>query len=208
MLIEMIVSFIIILAGVWFLAEVLQGAWYESIVPNLAARVLLAAILLTALQIFSHLRMETLLSDNLPMLIASGILWVGAFWAILQFAASHALGLGVAGMLVLTSLAGLASDGVAGLGSRSPRIDTAKPAKKAVRIRSSNSPTAVTQLNVYPERARRADGPAETRPTESAQSGQNAAKPDLAGDNSNQNNKPDLSKPVPAPTTDAAKKSP
>jgi hypothetical protein len=154
MALEFIVSFVIILAGVWFLAEVLQGAWYESVVPNLAARVLLASILLTGLQLLSHIRIETLLSDNLPMLIASGILWVGAFWAILQFATNHALGLGVAGMLVLTCLAGLASDGIQGLGSNSPRINTAKPAKKAMRIRTSNSPTAISQLNVYPERAR------------------------------------------------------
>lgn len=208
MLIEMIVSFIIILAGVWFLAEVLQGAWYESIVPNLAARVILAAILLTALQLFSHLRMETLLSDNLPMLITSGILWVGAFWAILQFAASHALGLGVAGMLVLTCLAGLASDGVAGLGSRSPRIDTAKPAKKAVRIRTSNSPTAVNQLNVYPERARRAPESADNQNAAPAQPASATAKPDTVKDNSKQATKPEQTKSTTTPPTDPAKKSP
>ncbi|MFM7130055.1 MAG: hypothetical protein ACKO5E_04145 [bacterium] len=216
MLLEIIVSFIIILAGVWFLAELLQGAWYESVVPNLAARVLLAAILLTALQIFSHIRMETLLSDNLPMLIASGILWVAAFWAILQFAASHALGLGVAGMLVLTCLAGLASDGIAGLGSASPRIDTAKPAKKAMRIRTSNSPTAVSQLNVYPERARKAASPADgSTPTPAqsfnaapAQTPADATKPQVSGDNKSQALNPEVNKTAPGQPTDTTKKSP
>lgn len=153
MVIELIVSFIIILAGVWFLTEVMQGAWYESIVPNLPARVLAASLIFTCLQVYSHIRIENLLGDGLPYLIASGIIWVGGFWAILQFATNHALGLGIAGMLILTSLSGLASDGIQGLG-RSPRINTSAPIKKSVRMPRYNAPVTPFQLPSDTNKAR------------------------------------------------------
>ena len=138
MIIEWITTFLIILSGVWFLTEVLQSSWYESVVTNLIPRLLIASLILTAVQVTSHLRMETMLSEGLPYLIGSGILWVGCFWAILNFATNHALGLGVAGMLILTSLSGMASDGLKGIG-QSARIDTRKPAKKSVRTKRYNS---------------------------------------------------------------------
>lgn len=138
MIIEWITTFIIILSGVWFLTEVLQSAWYESVVTNLIPRLLLASLILTTVQIVSHLRLENMLGEGLPYLIGSGILWVGCFWAILNFATNHALGLGVAGMLILTGLSGLASDGLQGIG-QSARLDTRKPAKKSVRTKRYNS---------------------------------------------------------------------
>ena len=144
MIIEWITTFLIILSGVWFLTEVLQSSWYESVVTNLIPRHLIASLILTAVQVTSHLRMETMLSEGLPYLIGSGILWVGCFWAILNFATNHALGLGIAGMLVLTSLSGLTSDGLQGIG-RTARIDTSKPAKKSVRTKRYNSAIAPFQ---------------------------------------------------------------
>ena len=144
MIIEWITTFLIILSGVWFLTEVLQSSWYESVVTNLIPRLLISSLILTAVQVTSHLRMETMLSEGLPYLIGSGILWVGCFWAILNFATNHALGLGIAGMLVLTSLSGLTSDGLQGIG-RMARIDTSKPAKKSVRTKRYNSAIAPFQ---------------------------------------------------------------
>lgn len=138
MIIEGVVTFAIILAGVWFLTEVLQKAWYESVVTSLTGRVLLASAIFTGLQLFCRLRLETILADGLPWLIASGIVWVLGFLMILQFAASHALGLGLAGMLVLTNLAGMAADGLQP-GNRPARINTSKPAKKSVRTPRYNS---------------------------------------------------------------------
>ncbi|MFM1802914.1 MAG: hypothetical protein RJA81_2266, partial [Planctomycetota bacterium] len=119
--------------------------WYESVVPNLTLRVLLASLIFTGLQIYSHLRIENLLSDGLPLLITSGIVWVGGFWAIMQFATSHALGLGLAGMLILTCLSGMVSDGIQGL-DRSPRVNTNAPAKKSIRMPRYNSPISPNQL--------------------------------------------------------------
>ena len=144
MIIEWFTTFIIILSGVWFLTEVLQSSWYESVVTNLIPRLLIASVVLTAVQVTSHLRMETMLDEGLPYLIGSGILWVGCFWAILNFATNHALGLGIAGMLILTSLSGLTSDAIQGIG-RTARIDTSKPAKKSVRTKRYNSAIAPFQ---------------------------------------------------------------
>ena len=151
MVIEWIATFVIILAGVWFLTEVLQATWYETVVTNLVPRLLLASVILTSVQVAVHLRIENLLDDGLPFLIGSGILWVGCFWAILQFATSHALGLGLAGMLLLTSLSGLASDGLQGVG-RSARINTSKPARKSVRTPRYNSAVMPFQQPAAPSK--------------------------------------------------------
>lgn len=162
MIIEWISTFFIILAGVWFLTEVLQSSWYESVVTNLIPRVLIASLILSTVQVTSHLRIETMLGEGLPYLIGSGILWVGCFWAILNFATNHALGLGVAGMLVLTSLSGLTSDGLQGIG-RTARIDTGKPAKKSVRTKRYNSAIAPFQ---QPGQLSKAADSKPTQPTE------------------------------------------
>lgn len=138
MIIEAVVTFAIILAGVWFLTEVLQKAWYESVVTSLTGRVVLASAIFTAVQLYGRLRLESILAEGLPWLIASGIVWVLGFLMILQFAASHALGLGLAAMLILTNLSGMAADGLQP-GTRPARINTSKPAKKSVRTPRYNS---------------------------------------------------------------------
>lgn len=138
MIIEGVITFVVILAGVWFLTEVLQKAWYETVVTNLPARVLLASIIFTAVQLYSHLRIENLFAEGLPYLIGTGIVWVLGFLMVLQFASNHALGLGLSGMLILTSLAGMASDGFQPVG-RQARINTRAEARKPIRTPRYNS---------------------------------------------------------------------
>lgn len=168
MIIEGAVTFAIILAGVWFLTEVLQKAWYESVVTSLTGRVVLASAIFTGVQLFSRLRLESMLAEGLPWLIASGIVWVLGFLMILQFAASHAIGLGLAGMLILTNLAGMAADGLQP-GTRPARINTSKPAKKSVRTPRYNSaiipfqqptPGSSTQAGAQPKSQPAAKGEA------------------------------------------------
>lgn len=128
MFVEVLVTYVIVLAGIWFLTEVLQGIWYESVVGHLVPRVLLAAAILTALQVYLRIRLETLMDSSLPWVIVSGIVWAVVFYVLFQFSAGHALGLGVGGMLLLTCLSGMVSDGFRGIG--------AGPARTAARNRT------------------------------------------------------------------------
>lgn len=132
MVVEALVTFVIILAGIWFVTEVLQGVWYEKVVSYLTPRAFVAAAVLTALQLYLGIRLESLVSDSLPWAIVSGIVWAVVFYALFEFSAGHALGLGLAAMLLLTSLSGLASDGFRGVG--------AGPARPARTTRAATKP--------------------------------------------------------------------
>ena len=136
MFVEALVTFVIILSGIWFLTEVLQGIWYESVVSNLVPRVLLAATILTALQLYLRIRLESLMDVSLPWVIVSGIIWSVVFYAIFQFSAGHAMGLGIGGMLVLTCLSGMVSDGFRGIGAGPARPSSAarKRAEPPIRM--------------------------------------------------------------------------
>lgn len=126
MFVEAIVTFLIVLAGIWFLTEVLQGIWYESVVGQIVPRLLLAALIFTVLQMYFQIRLETLMDASLPWVIVSGILWAVVFYGLFQFSAGHALGLGVGGMLLLTCLSGMVSDGFRGIGAGPARPVSAR----------------------------------------------------------------------------------
>lgn len=117
MFVEALVTYTIVLAGIWFLTEVLQGIWYESVVGHLVPRVLLAAAILTALQLHYRIRLESLMDASLPWVVVSGIVWAVVFYGVFQFSAGHAAGLGVGGMLLLTCLSGMVADGFRGVGA-------------------------------------------------------------------------------------------
>jgi len=126
MFVEAIVTFLIVLAGIWFLTEVLQGIWYESVVGQIVPRVALAAAIFTGLQLYFRIRLESLMDASLPWVIVSGIIWAVVFYGLFQFSAGHALGLGVGGMLLLTCLSGMVSDGFRGIGAGPARPVAAK----------------------------------------------------------------------------------
>ncbi len=139
MFVEVLVTYIIVLAGIWFLTEVLQGIWYESVVGHLVPRVLLAAAILTALQVYLRIRLETLMDASLPWVIVSGIVWAVVFYVAFQFSAGHALGLGVGGMLLLTCLSGMVSDGFRGIGA-GPASSTAARNRTPLKTYRSTRP--------------------------------------------------------------------
>lgn len=148
MFVEALVTFLIVLAGIWFLTEVLQGIWYESVVGQIVPRVVLAALIFTALQLYFRIRLESLMDASLPWVIVSGILWAVVFYGLFQFSAGHALGLGVGGMLLLTCLAGMVSDGFRGVGAgpSRPSVARARPTATPKRMPRTSSGFAPFQV--------------------------------------------------------------
>lgn len=148
MFVEALVTFLIVLAGIWFLTEVLQGIWYESVVGQIVPRVALAALIFTALQLYFRIRLETLMDASLPWVIVSGIVWAVVFYGLFQFSAGHALGLGVGGMLLLTCLSGMVSDGFRGIGAgpARPAVARARPTATPKRMPRTSSGFAPFQV--------------------------------------------------------------
>jgi|GEM_PF-3773509 len=203
MFVEVLVTYIIVLAGIWFLTEVLQGIWYESVVGHLVPRVLLAAAILTALQVYLRIRLESLMDTSLPWVIVSGIVWAVVFYVLFQFSAGHALGLGVGGMLLLTCLSGMVSDGFRGIGAGPARTTAARNRPPAKTYRStrpgsgfmpfqvptiesrgqaSSAPTRNASGTAQPKPAPDPAKPASTPPAKS----QNAPEPPLSNESTRQ----------------------
>ncbi len=172
MFVEAIVTSLIVLAGIWFLTEVLQGIWYESVVGQIVPRVALAAAIFTALQLYFRIRLESLMDASLPWVIVSGIIWAVVFYGLFQFSAGHALGLGVGGMLLLTCLSGMVSDGFRGIGAgpARPVAARARPTvtpKRMPRTSSGFAPFQVPSVDSRGAGTAVAKGAAESQPGQS-----------------------------------------
>ncbi|MBI1321688.1 hypothetical protein GC170_00660 [bacterium] len=177
MFVEALVTFLIVLAGIWFLTEVLQGIWYESVVGQIVPRVALAAVIFTTLQLYFRIRLESLMDASLPWVIVSGIIWAVVFYGLFQFSAGHALGLGVGGMLILTCLSGMVSDGFRGVGAVPARPAVARARPPVTPKRMPRTPSGFAPFQV-PSIDSRGTAKAETtKAAADPQPGQSGAEP-------------------------------
>ena len=94
-----------------------QDALYDEATPGFPWKVAAGSLLLAAMLTKTRSSFATMFTDDITWTVLQAILWVGVFMLIYRFQPWHALGIGLATMLILT---GLASMAVESLLSRTP----------------------------------------------------------------------------------------
>jgi hypothetical protein len=135
----LLIYWLVVFVGCFVVVEIAQDQLYDEITPRaglkLAGGSFLLAALLTALRRAGFpATFESMFTTNIAWTLLQGVAWFGVFTLIYRFHPWHALGLGVATMLVLS---GLATMGVESL--------LAKPRATAAATSSFNATPPVRQ---------------------------------------------------------------
>src|SRR5271157_1870138 len=105
----LLIYWLVLFVACYVVVEIGQDQLYDEVTPRSGLKVLggsfLLAALLTALRKYGFpATFESMFTTNIAWTLLQGVVWFGVFTLIYQFHPWHALGLGVATMLVLSGL--------------------------------------------------------------------------------------------------------
>ncbi len=140
----LLIYWLVLFVACFVVVEVGHDQLYDEITPHAGLKVFvgsfLIAILLTTLRAYGlPAAYDSMFTANIIWTVLQGLVWFGVFTLIFQFHPWHALGIGLATMLLVT---GLATMGVESLMSKAaPAPQTARGTLSNQPVRHSISPT-------------------------------------------------------------------
>ena len=140
-----LIYWLVLFVACFVVVEIGQDQLYDEVTPRAGLKVLsgslLIAVLLTAAPGYDHAAsFDSMFTTNIGWTLLQGVVWFVVFTLILQFHPWHALGLGIATMLLVS---GLATMGVESLLSRPAATSAAaRRFTPSEPVRQSLSPAA------------------------------------------------------------------
>jgi hypothetical protein len=152
-----LIYWLVIFVACFIVVEVGQDQLYDEVTPRVGLKVgsgsFLIAALLTALRYFGvPASFESMFTTNIAWTFLQGIVWFGVFTLILQFHPWHALGLGIATMLMVSGLATMGVESI--LAPPSPRSAAGRAFAPTQAVRQSLSPTGAPAQSKAAEKAK------------------------------------------------------
>jgi hypothetical protein len=152
-----LIYWLVTFVACFVVVEVGQDQLYDEVTPRVGLKVgsgsFLIAALLTALRYFGvPASFESMFTTNIAWTLLQGIVWFGVFTLILQFHPWHALGLGIATMLLVSGLATMGVESI--LSQPSPRSTAARPFAPTQAVRQSLAPTGAPAQAKTAEKAK------------------------------------------------------
>lgn len=150
----LLIYWLVMFVACFVVVEFGQDQLYDEVTPHaglkVAAGSLLIAIVLTVLRKYGlSVSYESMFTTNIMWTVLQGLVWFGVFTLIFQFHPWHALGLGVATMLLVT---GLLTMGVESLLARP--VPTSASTRSLISnqpVRQSVAPRATAEAKGQPK---------------------------------------------------------
>jgi hypothetical protein len=107
-----LIYWLVVFVGCYIVVEIAQDQLYDELTPHAGLKVGAGSFLLALL--LSHLRpaYDSMFTTSLSWTVLQAIVWFGVFTLIFQFHPWHALGLGIASMLLISGLATMGVDSI------------------------------------------------------------------------------------------------
>ena len=106
----LLIYWLVMFVACYIIVEVAQDQLYDEVTPYSGAKVAAASLILAAMLTWLHPTYESMFTSGFMWTILQGIVWFVVFTLILQFHPWHALGLGIATMLIVTGVATMGVD--------------------------------------------------------------------------------------------------
>jgi hypothetical protein len=132
-----LIYWLVAFVGCFVIVEIAQDQLYDQLTPHAGLKVTAAAVVLALLMMYFHPSFESMFTTNILNTIFQCVVWFGVFTLILQFHPWHALGLGVATMIMVS---GLATMGVDAMLNPAPQVASRPAAAVSTPVRSSLTP--------------------------------------------------------------------
>jgi hypothetical protein len=140
----LLIYWLVMFVACFVVVEIGQDQLYDEVTPRaglkVAAGSLLIALLLTALRAYGFpASFESMFTTNITWTLLQGVVWFAVFTLIFQFHPWHALGLGIATMLLVS---GLATMGVESILAPSTTTTAARVITPSKPVRQALAPSA------------------------------------------------------------------
>jgi len=132
-----LIYWLVAFVGCFVMVEIAQDQLYDQLTPHAGLKVTASAVILALLMMYFHPSFESMFMTNILNTVFQGIVWFAVFMFVLQFHPWHALGLGVATMLLVS---GLATMGVDAMLNPKPQVASRPAAAVSTPVRSSLTP--------------------------------------------------------------------
>jgi len=140
-----LIYWLVMFVACFIVVEIGQDQLYDEVTPHAGLKVLagslLIAALLTALRAYGFAAsFESMFTANIGWTLLQGVVWFVVFTLIFQFHPWHALGLGIATMLMVSGLATMGVESL--LAKPAPTSAAARPLVPSEPVRQSLAPAA------------------------------------------------------------------
>ena len=137
-----LIYWLVVFVGIYVVTEIGQDQLYDQVTPHVGLKVgggslLIAVMLATFYHRGAEASFDSMFTTNILWTVFQAIVWFGVFTLILQFHPWHALGLGIATMLLVQ---GLATMGVSSMLAPTPPTATTPAAVVNKPVRQSLTP--------------------------------------------------------------------
>jgi hypothetical protein len=143
LIVPFVVQWLMFFAAIYMVVEYGQTYLYDETTPNMGLKVLIASVLLAAVQTWARTAYETMFTSEIAKTLLQAIVWFAVFTLVLRFHPPHALAIGLVAMVLLTGAANLAATSLSGRpGSSAPTSSRAasKPLRKSIGTSIPNAP--------------------------------------------------------------------
>jgi hypothetical protein len=110
LVLPLLINWLVLFVACYIVTEYGQYYLYDEATPGVGWKCALGSLILAAFLTWTRTSYDTMLTSELGKTVLQGILWFVVFTLVLRFHPLHALTLGVATMLLIAGLAGLAVD--------------------------------------------------------------------------------------------------
>ncbi len=137
----LLIYWLVLFVSCFVVVEVAHDQLYDEVTPHAGLKVtggsLLLALLLTVFRAYGvPASYESMFTSNIIWTVLQGLVWFGVFTLVFQFHPWHALGLGIATMLLVTGLATMGVDSLltkSGATAPAPRATvSSQPVRQSV----------------------------------------------------------------------------
>jgi hypothetical protein len=141
----LLIYWLVMFVACFVVVEIGQDQLYDEVTPRAGVKVavgsLLIALLLTALRAYGFpASFESMFTTNIAWTFLQGVVWFTVFTLVFQFHPWHALGLGIATMLLVSGLATMGVESI--LARPAPTSAAARPFAPSQPVRQALSPSA------------------------------------------------------------------
>ena len=146
-ILPLLIYWLVMFVACFVVVEMGQDQLYDEVTPHSGLKVAAGSLLIAALLTFFRYKgmaasYDSMFTSNIIWTVLQGLVWFGVFTLVFQFHPWHALGLGLATMLLVT---GLATMGVDSLLSRPvPTTQSTRSLISNQPVRQSAGPRSAT----------------------------------------------------------------
>jgi hypothetical protein len=138
----LLIYWLVMFVACFVVVEVGQDQLYDEVTPRAGLKVASGSFVIAMRYYGFAASFESMFTTNIAWTLLQGVVWFAVFTLILQFHPWHALGLGIATMLLVSGLATMGVESI--LAPPATTSPIARPFAPTKAVRQSLSPTAGT----------------------------------------------------------------